>query len=110
VRNADAKANLVPERGHAKLLQVLSRQAGQNRFVNLVLAECSLVFSKAKATKGIGFASLTNALCRCLPKCAWPLGSHPRNDASNQAGGSACRVNTGENRPNQEAEGCLRRV
>ena len=33
----------------AKLLQVLSRQAGKNRFVNLVLAERSLILSKAKA-------------------------------------------------------------
>src|SRR5580704_1725915 len=39
----------VPQRGNAKLLQVLSRQARKNRFVNLILAECSLVLSKAKA-------------------------------------------------------------
>ena len=39
----------MPQRGNAKLLQVLSRQARKNRFVNLVLAERSLILSKAKA-------------------------------------------------------------
>ena len=37
----------VPERGNAKLFQVLSRQARKNRFVNLVFAECSLILSIA---------------------------------------------------------------
>jgi hypothetical protein len=39
----------MPQRGNAELLQVLSRQAGKNRFVDLILAEDSLVFPKAKA-------------------------------------------------------------
>ena len=39
----------VPECRDAQLLQVLGRQAGKNRFVNLVLAERSLILSKAKA-------------------------------------------------------------
>ena len=37
------------ERGNAKLFQVLRRQARKNRFVNLVLAERSLILSEAKA-------------------------------------------------------------
>ena len=39
----------MPERRNAKLLQVLSRQARKNRFVYLILAERSLILSKAKA-------------------------------------------------------------
>jgi hypothetical protein len=39
----------VPDSRDAKLLQVLSRQARKNRFVNLILAERSLILSKAKA-------------------------------------------------------------
>ena len=33
----------MPERGDPKLFQVLCRQAGKNRFVYLVFAECGLV-------------------------------------------------------------------
>ena len=39
----------VPNRGDAKLLEGLLRQARKNRFVYVVLAECRLVVSKAKA-------------------------------------------------------------
>src|ERR1700731_3564730 len=39
----------MPKCRDAKLLQVLSRQARKNRFVNLVLAERSLILSKTKA-------------------------------------------------------------
>ena len=39
----------MPECRDAKLVQVLRRQAPQDRFVNLVLAERSLILSKAKA-------------------------------------------------------------
>ncbi len=39
----------VPECRNAKLLQVLSRQARKNRFVNLVIAERGLILSKAKS-------------------------------------------------------------
>src|SRR5579862_7542593 len=39
----------MPNCRNTKLLQVLSRQARKNRFVNLVLAELSLILSKAKA-------------------------------------------------------------
>ena len=38
----------MPECRYAKLLQVLRRQARQDRFVNLVLAEDRLVLSEAK--------------------------------------------------------------
>ena len=34
---------------NAKLLQVLRRQAGKDRFVYLILAECGLILSKAQA-------------------------------------------------------------
>jgi hypothetical protein len=39
----------MPKCRDAKLLQVLVRQGRQNRFVNLVFAERSLILSKAKA-------------------------------------------------------------
>ena len=39
----------MPESRDAKLLQVLLRQAREDPFVNLVLAERSLILSKAKA-------------------------------------------------------------
>ena len=39
----------MPERGDAKLLQVLRRQARKNRLVYLVLAECRLVLPEAQA-------------------------------------------------------------
>ena len=39
----------MPERRYAKLLQVLRRQARQDRVVNLVLAECGLIPFEAKA-------------------------------------------------------------
>ena len=39
----------MPERRDAKLLQVLRRQAREDRLVNLVLAECRLVLSEAQA-------------------------------------------------------------
>jgi hypothetical protein len=39
----------VPECRYAKLLQVLRRQTLQDRFVNLVFAERSLILSKAEA-------------------------------------------------------------
>ena len=39
----------VPERGDAKLLQGLVRQARQDRLVYLILAECRLVLSEAQA-------------------------------------------------------------
>ena len=39
----------MPECRYAKLLQVVRRQARQDRFVNLVLAEDLLVLSEAKA-------------------------------------------------------------
>ena len=41
----------VPECRYAKLLQVLRRQAPEDRFVNLVLAEDRLALSEAKAPK-----------------------------------------------------------
>ena len=39
----------VPERGDAKLLQVLVRQARKNRLVYLILAECRLILPEAQA-------------------------------------------------------------
>ena len=39
----------MPERRNAKLLQVFRRQARKNRLINLILAERSLILSKAKA-------------------------------------------------------------
>ena len=39
----------MPECRDAKLLQVFRRQVREDRFVNLVLAERSLIFTKAKA-------------------------------------------------------------
>ena len=39
----------VPERGDAKLLQVLRRQARKNRLVYLILAECRLILPEAQA-------------------------------------------------------------
>ena len=39
----------MPERGNAKLFQVLLRQAREDPFVYLVIAERSLIPSKAKA-------------------------------------------------------------
>jgi hypothetical protein len=39
----------MPKCGDAELLQLLVRQARKNRLVYLILAECSLVFPKAKA-------------------------------------------------------------
>ena len=39
----------MPERRDAKLFQVFRRQARKNRLVNLILAERSLILSKAKA-------------------------------------------------------------
>ena len=41
----------MPKCCDAKLLQVLVRQARKNRFVNLVVAERSLILSKAKAAQ-----------------------------------------------------------
>jgi hypothetical protein len=41
----------MPECRYAKLLQVLCRQAQQDRFVNLVLAEDRLVLSEASARR-----------------------------------------------------------
>ena len=38
----------VPERGNAKLLQVLRRQARKNRFVNLILSERSLILPRPR--------------------------------------------------------------
>ena len=37
----------MPECGDAKLLQVLERQARENRLVYLVLAECRLILPEA---------------------------------------------------------------
>ena len=39
----------MPQRRDAKLLQVFSRQARKDRFVNLVFAERSLILSEAQA-------------------------------------------------------------
>jgi hypothetical protein len=39
----------VPQRGAAKLPEVLGREIGQNRFVYLILAECNLILSEAEA-------------------------------------------------------------
>ena len=46
---ASSSFTTVPNRGDAKLLQGLVRQARKNRLVYVILAECRLVLSEAQA-------------------------------------------------------------
>ena len=39
----------MPDKTYAKILQVLRRQARQDRVIDRVLAECSLILSETKA-------------------------------------------------------------
>ena len=48
-QHAERQHPAVPQRRDAKLLQVVSRQVRQDRLVDVVLAEHSLVLSEAKA-------------------------------------------------------------